>query len=315
MKAVYIMSSPRGGSTLLSLVLGRHPLIANLGEVSFIPKLLSLDELCTCQEQVNQCSKWAEVFARIAQDKGVDMNSQPYGLHLDDVMKYKSGTGQIDHNHQRKWRMVRSKIRGGLDTLMLKHLPSSGKFLSLPSVKVGVKNTLALYQSVADTWNKEVVVDASKLPRKAIHLYKNAPDNVRIIHLTRDSRGVSASHKSHKQLRLGAERWSYYHSLSMRLINKWVAPEHVMRLKYEDFVNQPDVHLRELCEWLEIPYSKQALDFSMDVESHSAGGNPTRFNFSNGIRSVDERWRTILSEADLAIVESLCGNVSRKLGY
>jgi len=125
MKAVYIMSSPRGGSTLLSLVLGRHPLISNLGEVSFIPKLLSLDELCTCQEQLNQCPDWAKVFAQIKQNTGADMSSQPYSLHLDDVMKYKSGTGKVDHNHQTKWRMLRSKVRGLLDTLMLKYLPST----------------------------------------------------------------------------------------------------------------------------------------------------------------------------------------------
>ena len=315
MKAVYIMSSPRGGSTLLSLVLGRHPLIANLGEVSFIPKLLSLNELCTCQEQLNQCPEWASVFSQIEQNKGIDMRSQPYGLHLDDVMKYKSGTGKVDHNHQTKWRMLRSKIRGGLDTLMLKYLPSSGPFLSLPSIKTGVENTVELYQAAADQWNKKVVIDASKLPRKAIHLYKNSPDKVRIIHLTRDSRGVSASHKAHREIKPTAERWSYYHSLSIRIIDKWVAPEHVKRLKYEDFVNDPGVYLRELCEWLEIPYSEQALEFATAVESHSAGGNPTRFKFADGIRPVDDRWKTVLSEADMGLIEDICGNVSQKLGY
>ena len=160
-----------------------------------------------------------------------------------------------------------------------------------------------------------MVVDASKLPRKAIHLYKHSPDKVRIIHLTRDSRGVSASHKAHRDIKSTAERWRYYHSLTMRMIDKWVAPEHVMRLKYEDFVNEPDARLRELCEWLEIPYSEQALDFAATVESHSAGGNPTRFKFDDGIRPVDDRWRTVLTEADMSIIESICGNVSRKLGY
>lgn len=316
MKAVYIMSSPRGGSTLLSLVLGRHEHIANLGEVSFIPKLLSLNELCTCQDQLNQCPEWANVFTLIEKDKSVDMALQPYGLHLDDVMKHKSGTGKIDHKYQSRRRMFISKIRGGIDTAMLKYQQSSGRFLSLPSIKIGAENTLALYQAAADAWKKSVVIDASKLPRKAIHLYKNAPDKVRIIHLTRDSRGVSASRKSSQlQLENSAKRWNYYHNLSMDLISKWVAPEHVMRLKYEDFVNEPDVHLRNICDWLEIPYSEQAIDFTRVVESHSAGGNPTRFEFSEGIRPVDERWRTVLSESDLSIIENICGNISRKLGY
>jgi len=246
MKAVYIMSSPRGGSTLLSLVLGRHPDIANLGEVSFIPKLLSLDELCTCQQQLNQCTEWAKVFLSLENTKQINMASNPYGLHLDDAMKQKSGTGKIDYNYQTRWRMSRSKIRGGMDSLLLKYLPPAGPFLSLPSIKKGANNTLALYQAAADTWQKNVVVDASKLPRKAIHLYKQSPDKIRIIHLTRDSRGVSASNKATREIPLTAERWRYYHSMSLEMIDKWVEPEHVRRFKYEDFVNEPDLRLREI---------------------------------------------------------------------
>jgi len=138
---------------------------------------------------------------------------------------------------------------------------------------------------------------------------------VRIIHLTRDCRGVSASRKSHMQLAPAAERWRYYHSMSLDLLDKWIAPEHLVRLKYEDFVNDPATKVNELCDWLDIPYSEQTLDFDIDVKTHSAGGNPTRFKFSEGIRPVDERWKTVLSNMDLAEIERICGDVSRRLGY
>jgi len=296
------MSSPRGGSTLLSLVLGRHADIVNLGEVSFIPKLLALNELCTCQQQLNQCAEWQSVLELIKQQTGADMSHDPYALHLDDVMKQKSGTGKIDHQYQTKWRMIRSKLRGGVDTALLKYFPVSGMLPSLPSISKGADNTLALYNAAAKAWDKKVVVDASKLPRKAVHLYRRAPDDVRIIHLTRDCRGVSASRKSHMQM-------------SLELVDKWIAPEHLVRLKYEDFVNDPATKVNELCDWLDIPYSEQTLDFDIDVKTHSAGGNPTRFKFSEGIRPVDERWKTVLSNMDLAEIERICGDVSRRLGY
>lgn len=315
MKAVYIMSSPRGGSTLLSLVLGRHADIANLGEVSFIPKLLALDELCTCQEQLNQCPEWRSVFKLIEQRTGADMFADPYALHLDDVMKQKSGTGKIDYQYQTKWRMTRSKLRGGVDAALLKYWPLTAALPSLPSIRKGANNTLKLYAAAARAWDKKVVVDASKLPRKAVHLYRQAPDDVRIIHLTRDSRGVAASRKSHMQLAPAAQRWNYYHAMALDLVDKWIAPEHCMRLKYEDFVNDPATKVRELCEWLEIPNSEQTLNFDVDVDTHSAGGNPTRFKFSEGIRPVDERWRTVLSESDLEEVARICGGVGRRLGY
>jgi len=316
MKAVYIMSSPRGGSTLLSLVLGRHSEITNLGEVSFIPKLLSLNELCTCGEQLNKCACWLEVFDRLAEDTGVNMRVTPYKLHLDDVMKHKSGTGKIDSSYQRPWRVLRAKIRGGLDDFLLRFQSRGEEYFTLPSVLKGASNTISLYQAAASTWHKSAIVDASKLPRKAVHLYKKAPDKVRIIHLTRDSRGVAASRKaSNLDLRHSVQRWNYYHSLAKSLIEKWILPEHVKRLKYEDFVNDPESHLRSICEWLDITYCEQMLDFTQTVESHSAGGNPTRFNFAEGIRPVDERWRTLLSEEELQIVDDVCGDLSRKMGY
>jgi len=312
MKALYIMSSPRGGSTLLSLALGRHPDVANLGEVSFIPKLLALDELCTCEETLSECDEWAKVFTELKSISGVDMRETPYGLRLDDVMKYKSGTGKVDYQYQTKYRMLRSKVLGALDTYLLK-LPF---FVPEPSIKQGAKNTVKLYQAAAKAWNKKVLIDASKLPRKAIHLYKQAPDDVRIIHLTRDSRGVSASRKSHEMgLEHAAKRWRYYNSMALDLLERWIPQPHKKRLRYEDFVADPETSLRDLCEWLEIPYSEQMLDFSQYVSEHSAGGNPTRFKFSEGIRKGDERWRKILTEDDLQTIERINGDLNKKLGY
>lgn len=315
MKALYIMSSPRGGSTLLSLALGRHSSIANLGEVSFIPKLLSLDELCTCGEMLSQCDSWALVFERLAASSGVDMRTAPYDLHLDDVMKYKGGTGKIDHSHQTRWRMMRSKLRGAVDTAALRLSPGAGSLVTLPSIAIGAENTLSLYRAATEVWQKDVVIDASKLPRKAVHLYNKSPDDVRIVHLTRDSRGVCASRKSHMPLESAAKRWNYYHSTTLNLLEKWVRPEHRVRLKYEDFVADPEKHLRELCQWVEIPYSEHMLNFDHYVSEHSAGGNPTRFKFSEGIRPVDERWREVLSKEDIQTLDRVNGELNQRLNY
>ena len=98
MKAVYIVSSPHGGSTLLSMVLGKHPLAANLGEVSFIPKLLALKEFCTCGKQLAECPTWAKVFDTLSSNTGFDLRISPYNLHLGDAIKRtEGGSGLIDH--------------------------------------------------------------------------------------------------------------------------------------------------------------------------------------------------------------------------
>lgn len=316
-KALYIMSSPRGGSTLTSLVLGQNPKVANLGEVCFIPKLLSLDEHCTCGAQLNQCHEWGNVFAKLDVKTGVDMRKKPYGLHLDDAMKWKDGSGKIDHQRQTKARVAIARYRAVLDTLALS-LPKAigGSWASLPSLKQGARNTMQLYTAAAEQWGAELVVDASKLPRKAVHLYREFPDQVRILHLTRDGRGVSASRMGHMPFERATERWHHYHKVTKQLLNKWIAPEHQFAMQYEAFTSEPEKWTQDLCRWLEIDYNPKMLQFNTEDVYHSAGGNPTRFKLAEeGIRPTDDRWRSKLSQSEMDQFESIAGPLNRNLGY
>jgi len=317
MKAIYIVSSPHGGSTLLSLVLGKHPLAATLGEVSFIPKLLSLNELCTCGEVFSMCPTWSKVFDSLASNTGSDLRASPYSLYLGDAVKHKSGSGLIDHAHQTRWRYISAKLRGAIDTAALFAAPVSlgYEWSTLPSIKASVGNTIKLYESAANAWGKELIIDASKLPRKAPHLYLRDPDRIRILHLVRDGRGVVASRKKYMPLSIAAERWNHYHRLTLRILRRWVPHAHRRMVRYEDFTADPPAILRSLCDWLEIPYSSEMLEFHEGMAFHSAGGNPARFNLSGGINQADDRWRHTLSTKDLEIFDRIAGKLNRELGY
>jgi len=318
MKMLYIVSSPNGGSTLLSLVLGKHPLAAGLGEVSFIPKLLALRELCTCGELLAECPTWSKVFDNLTSRTGVDMRTSPYSLYLGDAIKTKLGSGLVDHAHQTRWLRTVAKVRGAVDTAALFATPHwiGARLSALPSIRESVKNTISLYESAAEAWDKKLVVDASKLPRKAPHLYLQDPDRVRVLHLVRDGRGVVASRtKNDMPLLNAAERWNHYHRLTLRVLHRWVPPEHRRMMRYEDFVTKPESNLHSLCDWLEIPYSSDMLEFHESKVIHSAGGNPARFKLSGGIRPVDDRWRSVLSTEDLKSFEHIAGDLNRELGY
>ncbi|MGB3619972.1 sulfotransferase [Ketobacter sp. MCCC 1A13808] len=316
-KALYIMSSPRGGSTLVSLVLGQHAKTVNLGEVCFIPKLLSLDEMCTCGQQLNQCGEWAKVFTRLAAASGVDMRAKPYGLHLDDAMKWKDGSGKIDHQRQTKARVAIARWRVAADSVGLALPPFlGGSWVTPPSIKDGVNNTMKLYTAAAEEWNSDLVVDASKLPRKAVHLYRAFPDEVRILHLTRDGRGVSASRMGHMPFERAAERWHHYHQLTTQLLGKWVDPAHRFSMQYEAFTSEPEKWTSQLCEWLNIEYDPNMLQFSNDSVYHSAGGNPTRFKLAEeGIRPTDDQWRSRLTADHIARFDAVAGQLNHQLGY
>lgn len=316
-KYLYIVSSPHGGSTMVSLVLGNHRRGENLGEVSFIPKLLSLGELCTCGAKLRECAHWGEVFDELEVATGQDMRASPYGLFLGDALKGKDGSGLIDHAYQTPWRYAYGKARGALDTMTLLATP---RWLGMgatriPSVRQGVRNTIALYAAAAKAHGLDLVVDASKMPRKAPHLYHQDRDNVRILHLVRDGRGVAASRKKYMKVERAAERWNHYHRLTRDILDKWVPPEHRMRLRYEDFTANPEAKTRELLAWLGVEFDPDMLKLAPDQVMHSAGGNPARFELGGGIRSADERWRTSLDEEDLAVFDRIGGALNREFGY
>jgi len=316
-KFVYIVSSPHGGSTLLSHVLGKHPQALNLGEVSFVPKLLAMGELCSCGVELRKCESWGSIFANYASIVGYDLRHDPYEVNLGDAPKDRRGAGLIDKGQQTRLRFLAMKVRGALDTISVLHAPQSLglKNVALPSVSRGVENTLALYETALLVSGKQIVVDASKMPRKAAHLYAARPEQVRIIHLTRDGRGVVASRRKYMDVSHAAERWAHYHKLSLRLLQRWVPDKHRLRMSYEEFVTNSEGSLQSISEWLGVEYAQQCLVFDNAAKSHAAGGNPARFELDGGIRGVDERWRESLTEDELTAFEKVAGLQNRAFGY
>lgn len=314
---VYIVSSPHGGSTLFSHVLGKHPDAVNLGEVSFVPKLLALGELCSCGEELRQCGFWHDVFAEMAKSTGHNLATAPYSVYLGDAPKDKHGSGLIDHQQQTRLRFFAMKVRGALDTLSVLHAPVGAglRKFALPSVTHGVDNTLILYRAALGACGKRISIDASKMPRKAAHLYVANPKQVRIVHLTRDGRGVVASRKKYMSVDHAAKRWAHYHRLTTRLLQRWVPAQHRLQLSYEEFASDPETTLRKVTDWLDIEYSDACLVFDNAKKSHAAGGNPARFELAGGIRGVDERWREALTDDDLATFERLAGAQNREFAY
>jgi len=313
-KVVYIFSSPRSGSTLLSLILGNHRAVANIGEVSFIPKLLALGEPCTCLAPLNTCPQWASVFNRLRKEVNIDMRTNPYQLWLGDAIK--RGGGKKDTDYQTRSRVAKAKFRAGCEHLELSVPSFIGQHASmLPWVNSSVKNTFTLYNAVAKEWAADVLVDASKLTRKGIYLYRSNPDNVRLIQLVRDGRGVVASRSKHLSITRAAQQWKRYHELTDILVERWVGSDHYTKIRYEDFVENPIQRINDICEWIGIPFYESILKFSGNQSIHSAGGNPTRFKADDGIRAVDDSWRKKLSGKDLNDFSRIAGRLNTAYGY
>ena len=146
-------------------------------------------------------------------------------------------------------------------------------------LKAKLKHLLATLPSVEpSTWVVDSFQDDRILP------FCNDSDfEIRVIHLTRDVRSWVHS-RSRKERQLG--RWLpelrplfRWWRLSSRDAHRFEALGHrVLRLGYEELALQPDVTLRRVCDWLELPFVETMLKPGDHSTSHVLSGNRMRFD-------------------------------------
>jgi hypothetical protein len=144
----------------------------------------------------------------------------------------------------------------------------------------------------------------------------------RIIHTTRNPKAVYAS-QSAKYIEAsdGVYRRNVKRSLQFVHINvqtAWTARLHARLrdrpnyklVRYEDVVNQPEMELRQLCDFLSVPFLDDMLN------PHQYGSSFDKIGASKGVdKSSLERWRTTLSPLMARLIDVLQKRPNRTLGY
>src|SRR5215469_10239405 len=65
-RLVFVVGSGHSGSTLLSMMLGAHPEVLALSEISYFDRWIGLNDVCNCGVPVRSCPLWSKVVARIS---------------------------------------------------------------------------------------------------------------------------------------------------------------------------------------------------------------------------------------------------------
>ncbi len=178
----------------------------------------------------------------------------------------------------------------------------------------------------------ELVVDSSKVPSFALLLAQIPNSDVRVVHLVRDSRGTTYSwqKKVLKRDRPGstaymmryspaasAARYSGY-NLEAQLLRHYGLP--YVRMRYEDLVTDPAVHLRRLLEHFGRPGTDDALSFvrgnSVTLGPHHAvAANPRRHDSGATTLRVDDEWRTGMRTSTRLVVTAITAPLLVGYGY
>ncbi len=310
-KYVFICSLGHSGSTLLDLLLGSHSKIFSLGEICFLPKNIALREKCTCGEVVTTCAFWQNVFRRINEEKNIDILNYPYSLNLG----YALAGNVVDKGHQTLSYRLLAKIWSFAQYQYLsknKVFPPLNFFLK--ESKEYFNNTHLIYDLVRGLTNDSIIVDSSKSIIRAANLYMSNPDDLRILLLVRDIRGVTWSYvKNNYSFKKVASLWIRNYERIIDILSKNVKPEHVHLVRYESLCAEPDVALENVCNFLGQNYEMGMVDFHK-TKHHSVNGNDMRFSKEGKIRH-DIGWQNGLSKDEQSWISKKLDNSKSLLDY
>jgi len=324
-KLAYILAASHSGSTLLSMLLGSHPWIATVGELKLPAS--AMGEIsryrCSCGEFIRECQFWHEVKEGMAA-RGFEFDIADAGTDYQ-AAKSRYARRLLGPLHRGKFLESLRGVALGICPTWRRQLP-----------EIQGRN-VALISTIAEITGAKVVTDSSKTAVRLKYLLRNPELDIKVVRLIRDGRGValtymdpagfadardpdlrgggggSGGQREHKRLAMAqaAHQW--------RRCNE--EAEHVLRrldklrwidVRYEDLCKDTENTLGRLFEFLGLDPNKRVHDFRA-VEHHVVG-NGMRLDTTSRI-SLDERWRSVLTEEELRVFDREAGEMNRRYGY
>ncbi|WP_339134474.1 MAG: sulfotransferase [Candidatus Electrothrix sp. GW3-4] len=302
-QAVFIAleTTAYSGATLLTALLGSHPGIATVAEMSGLIEGEDPDEyLCSCGQKIKTCDFWQKVKD--------GMNNRGFEFDVADF-----NTQFIPENPSLLQRLRAGSSRNGLlDSIrdkILFSLPSPARQLQAMSDR----NT-AFIETVLEITGKRVFIDSSKDRLRPKALRRFSPLDVRIIQLVRDVRGVVASSlRMDKKLTAAqaARSWCRLHQRVERTAASWDKESNII-IRYEDLCHKTEDTLKRLYTFCGV--SPDFTIKNIQTVSHHLIGNDMRLTPISKIQ-IDTRWQEELSNDQLKEIEEVAGDLGRTYGY
>jgi hypothetical protein len=294
-----IVGAIRSGSTLLSIVLGSSPEIFSTGELIHLHGRGWLNnEYCACGQRVNDCAFWQEVKRRWTEQ--FPGNSVERFLEL-----------------QRRFERPRFLF---FDALLVGN----------PEFQEYLHSLNSLFHSVQEVSGRPCVVDSSKKPVHALYSSMAADQDVYVVHLVRDSRGVAWSKAKslakderggvQEDLRPAAVGRTARDWLLTNLLCSYLArklPGHYLRVRYEDLVADPRGMLQRIGEFSGMDLSepiRRLIEGEEMLSGHTVAGNRLRMNDTVRVRP-DLEWKEKLGSGQESTVWRWTGWLLRYYGY
>lgn len=294
---VVIASNAYSGSTLLSYLLGEHPQIATVSDVSGTRRAERMNDFqCSCLRPMRECPFWLEVQSRMRSRGYADFRLGDFGLGFD------YSPSRL-HNRFRTGTLRWGAIEDARDALFGLWPPDARAMAEL-----GRRNR-AFAEVVMEIRGARIFLDASKERLRSRYLQRYLGMDLRVIHLIRDVRGVVVSTRRRERnaaLRVGAiaRHWTNTNRAIQRCVRR-LPPGASTIVRYEDLCRDPESTLRRLKEFCGVDLTAGRTG---DARQQHLLGNQMRLQPISEVR-LDERWRTTLTPAEITQVLARAGNM------
>lgn len=260
MPIIYISGYSRCGSTILGMLLGSHPLIQSVGEVSNLPEDWTFSSrICTCGAPFAQCEFWSPLHERF-----------PQTAELSGLLK-------------------RIESRRSVDALLDDELDGADVAIYKDYVK-------ALVAHVREHSGKTYMLDSSKTARdiagRPIALHRYSGEDVYVIHLVRSLEATMESYLRNgsnwanegriKPPKLPGLRsmvgWILANRAAMRT-SEHIPASRYLPVSYDSLLHQPEFELKRIGAFTGIDMSPVLKKLRADEPlraQHDVGGNRLR---------------------------------------
>jgi len=319
----YLLGASHSGTTLLALSLNAHKDVATIGESAPGGMGCANTYRCSCRELIQQCPFWRRLAGEIAHaspEFDVGNFGTAFNMSPNPVIR----------------RVLRMEHRGvfleSCRDLVLRLSPSWRWQFARSAA-----NCVALASAVLRLKQARVFVDSSKIAHRLKFLLQVPALDIKVIHIVRDGRAVSLTYMNQAgfadaadpRLRSGgrglppgsppaglkmdraADEWRRC-IRSAQLLLRQLPKQKWMQVRYEDFCATPRATLDRIFAFLGLDPGRTASDFR-SVEHHILG-NGMRLDMTSQI-CLDERWRSVLTEDDLRVFDSIAGDLNHRYGY
>lgn len=272
---VFVVGCPRSGTTLLQRMLNHHPQLAVTNDTHFIPRALKQPD--------------------------ADVSTPLTPALIDRVVGYH--------------RFPRLGVDEATARALADRAPTYSEFVSL------------LYDNVAAQSSKPFAGEKTPDYVRYLPLLHRLFPGVKSLHIIRDGRDVALSLLDWATPTKGPGRFPLWQKEPLAVSALWweyqvrsglvagveLGPDRYSALRYEDLVDEPELVLRRVSDFLALPFEEAMLGYHVGRTRTESGLSAKRAWLppTPGLRD----WKAQFSDEDLSLFETLVGGLLGELGY